>query len=1307
MKLKRKQAKIIIDQSLPIDVQVQHNVRHLGGLCWRPRGLHAMALEAKQATLCIKKVLRLLIRNGYRFVSKHPILLGLGVLLYLLYRSSPGFFAFLLSSSPVIICTTLLLGILLSYGEVNLPEASEDQKGTPGISAFRVGNSSSDIHFEANQSLSVPESRENTSHFEQRETKQTVSFRERASEHVDLDDDVPLLRRAAEEDERGDWGNMPKTLTPFPSMVNFRQEAGFGEDLILNTKRESQGLLFMQEKDNNQTTLFDRVLLSGLNDKDTSFGLFPSSENASKHAGIEENLNESIVFKDSTPSKDGEISQEKQIKELAGNSKTAFAVSVHQWEKTGGLSIDTSNAVGDKLLDSSLGSPWARVSSQDGSSGFDSDQAESSSPDASMTDIAPVLDEIDPLLGADYTPPEPIPKDYSDTDSHVSEDHQIDDDSNDEGDENYAKGNVEGSEGKKDDGREAEAAFLWTADDEKNLMDLGYSEMERNRRLEILMARRRSRKNIRFEIDNSLIDINSSGTGRSLDDLSRFRAQVPPIAVPRRNPFDLPYDPEEAAIPGSAPSILHARKNPFDLPLEQSNDSGVPTHDSLNSGESVISPRRDMIFRRHESFNFGRTDAIQENRFSRLKPYFVPETVEWNASNFQRQFSDKSESKLSSVTESDMASSVADLEDHKNDDEKDLADVESECSDDINSIDVELDNSDIDDREIALQHFVFERSQERGEREAHLASTKGKGHEEDFMDEAAGSSTMPFHTVPDLLSWEDGDGDNSLGAKPSSQFNTEVKCSEWVSSSRPAVEGESHSADHPEYLDTEVASSSNTVVLGARAEKDGNADLMSYSNNEMPLDNLIHGSMELPSEFVTETLPVISRDLHPIPEERVVENFNMQERHETTIFTDSVADLTSLHVIEEHFDAGSKSISSAVASSYPLANDINQSPSSEHAEILNPFVSMAAEPNKVDIGDTNDETTAGYLLDSDDEAGKIYPEPVEDCGIDESFLSELDAVGDFGVEPMRLDQQVPARVSHDDNPINGVAADSMISPQISDISLTMSEVSVEDSREQSSPLVDDLHDPEFSWSFGASHGDPEQTVYNPRRRILEASPFEAITTVLKPPHDESEVPSDDTPSAAILGSASSELEANKHESMSNTTDPDMMILEAKSLEDIESAFKLVSDGVVSEPTENTDISQILGVDAGSEPKEITSEVHVIDAKSMDDIQAALTVHCDSVMNSSLEENEDQNRYGESSESTKHDQLTEAIHDETPYSVEEAGEILPADSTSNMSSNEAKTHDGVDELFNKVSDSSDKSTVQAVESDNSLEREDKN
>ncbi|KAG2601464.1 hypothetical protein PVAP13_5KG598400 [Panicum virgatum] len=1228
-----------------------------------------MALEAKQAAQCIKKVLRLSIRKSYRFVSEHPILFGLGVLLYLLYRSSPGFFAFLLSSSPVIICTTILLGVLLSYGEINLPEASEDHKGTPEISAFKVGNSSSDIHFEANQRLPVPEFA--TSNFKEREIIQTISFKERVSEHVDVDDDVPLLRRADEEDERSDWRNIPRTLTPFPSMVNLRQESGIKEGLTFDKKRESEGSFFIQDSADGQTSIFDVAHLSGLNHKDTSLGLFSSNGNVSKHVDMEENLNQER-FTDSAASKDREVSEEKQTGERSGTSKSAFPISIHQCEQTVSLNVDTRNVAEDKLLDSSLGSPWARVGSQDGSSGFDSDGDESSSPDASMTDIAPVLDEIDPLLGADSARPDPIPKDDSDTDSHVSEDHQIDDDSNDEGDDNDAKDNVEGK--KKDDDREA--AFLWTADDEKNLMDLGYSEMERNRRLEILMARRRSRKNIRFEIDNSLIDVDSNGAGRSLDDLSRLRAQVPPIAVPRRNPFDLPYDSEEAAIPGSAPSILHAQKNPFDLPLEQPHDSGVPVRDNINAGESVMSPRRDMIFRRHESFNFGGMDAIQERRFSRLKPYFVPETVEWNASNFQRQFSDKSVSKLSSVTESDVASSVADQEDHKDHDEKDLhmehespalvrqdsdlTDVGSECSDGINSIDVELDNSDIDDREIALHHFVFERSQER---EAHLASTKGKGHEEGYTPKSAGNSKMPFHPVPDLLSWEDGDGDSSLGAKPSFQLNTEVKCSEWVSSSMPTVEGESHSGDLPEYLDTDVASSSNTAVFSGSntAEKDENVDLMSYSNNEMPLDNLIHGSMELPSEFAMETLPVISRDLHPIPEERVVENFSMQEKYETAIFTESVASLTGLHVIEEHFDVGfDRSLSSV--SSYPQVSNAIESPSSEYAEVSNPFVPVAAEPNKVDIGDVNNEATAGYLLDSDDEAGKIYPEPMEESGIDESFLSELDTVGDFGVEPMRLDQQVPDQGSHDVNLANGVAAYSMISPQTSDnVSLTMSEGSTGDSRELS-PVVDDLNGPEFRWSLGASHGDPEQTVYNPQKRILEASPSEAIHMELKQPHNESEVLSDDTPPPP----AASELEVATNELVTSTTNPEMTILDAKSLEDIKSAFNLVSDGVVSEPAMDTEILHISGVDVDSEPKE-SGELHVIDAKS-------------------------------------HDELTEALHAESAHSIGDAGEALPVESTRNMISNETKTQDEIDAVFSKVSDSSAKSAAQAVESEGSNERE---
>nr|ACF79581.1 unknown [Zea mays] len=62
---------------------------------------------------------------------------------------------------------------------------------------------------------------------------------------------------------------------------------------------------------------------------------------------------------------------------------------------------------------------------------------------------------------------------------------------------------------------------------------------------------------------------------------------------------------------------------------------------------------------------------------------------------------------------------------------------------------------------------------------------------------------------------------------------------------------------------------------------------------------------------------------------------------------------------------------------------------------------------------------------------------------------------------MRLDQQVTDQASHGDNTTDSVTADSVISPQTSDdVSLIMSEVGAEESREQS-PLVDDLNGSEL------------------------------------------------------------------------------------------------------------------------------------------------------------------------------------------------------------------------------------------------------
>ncbi|KAJ0006884.1 hypothetical protein Pint_29805 [Pistacia integerrima] len=54
---------------------------------------------------------------------------------------------------------------------------------------------------------------------------------------------------------------------------------------------------------------------------------------------------------------------------------------------------------------------------------------------------------------------------------------------------------------------ESKPAIKWTEVDQKNLMDLGTSELERNQCLEKLIARSRARKNLRLMTEKNLIDL--------------------------------------------------------------------------------------------------------------------------------------------------------------------------------------------------------------------------------------------------------------------------------------------------------------------------------------------------------------------------------------------------------------------------------------------------------------------------------------------------------------------------------------------------------------------------------------------------------------------------------------------------------------------------------------------------------------------------------------------------------------------------------------------------------------------------------
>ncbi|XP_020242513.1 uncharacterized protein LOC109820729 [Asparagus officinalis] len=172
-----------------------------------------------------------------------------------------------------------------------------------------------------------------------------------------------------------------------------------------------------------------------------------------------------------------------------------------------------------------------------------SDGEDNESEKADVSDMIPILDELHPLLDIDA----PQNAEFIDDSDDGSTDEEIE---NQEDEEDEAN----------DDAHEV--VLKWTDDDQKNLLDLGTSELERNQRLENLIAKRTARKFLSFHAERNLIDFDAGDPVTGTDNF-----QTPPISAPRKNPFD---NIDEA--PGSAPSILQPRQNPFDLAYGQNED---------------------------------------------------------------------------------------------------------------------------------------------------------------------------------------------------------------------------------------------------------------------------------------------------------------------------------------------------------------------------------------------------------------------------------------------------------------------------------------------------------------------------------------------------------------------------------------------------------------------------------------------------------------------------------------------------------------------------------------------------------------
>ncbi|XP_042491269.1 uncharacterized protein LOC122071069 isoform X2 [Macadamia integrifolia] len=217
----------------------------------------------------------------------------------------------------------------------------------------------------------------------------------------------------------------------------------------------------------------------------------------------------------------------------------------------------------------------------------------------------------------------------------------------------------------------------WTEDDEKNLMDLGTSELERNRRLENLIARRRATKLLRLAAEKDLIDF----------DNNEF-FQIPAITTKRNDPpLDISYNPIDASelppIPCSAPPVLSSTRNPFDIPYDPHEEKPNLMEDSFQE-EFMLVSQKDVQFCRHESFSLGPSsigEPKKDIRDSKLTPFVVTEQITSESvlgggypSFTEGMNHERSDSVVSSAPEAKPLSfSVADLGDQEKFIEQDLS----------------------------------------------------------------------------------------------------------------------------------------------------------------------------------------------------------------------------------------------------------------------------------------------------------------------------------------------------------------------------------------------------------------------------------------------------------------------------------------------------------------------------------------------------------------------------------------------------------------------------------------------------------
>ncbi|KAM7272671.1 hypothetical protein ACFE04_027334 [Oxalis oulophora] len=586
-----------------------------------------MGVDAMRIAVHTRKFVFFATTTSYTSIRRHPFLVVMLCFFIFLYRSFPFLFSLFVSASPVLVCTAVLLGTLLSYGQPNIPEIEDEE--------------------------------------EEEEEEEEVSH------------DIASLKTGLVEDSE-------TTIVERGGSFTIEEYVGNDRGIVQNIGEEAKGVdNSVSEEGLHSGKVVDKSLQEVqceeeqvIEETERKSDAFSNSENKHEiHHGLLGISDRELSHEDLLGASDGENVADQYC--LLGKENDQFGEF-----KDDGSPGDLEHTDKEDFFPSSSWKQGGDHGSDDDRSS-DSDGAESSSPDASMTDIMPMLDELHPLLDLDAPQPahgshdesesefESESEDGSSERSHKSEEIQSSDDS----DEDLEK-KAEEEDGEEDERAKEEDGspfvITWDETDQKNLMELGTLEIERNKRLESLIARRRLRKSMKIMSEKNLIDFDGVD----------LPFNVPSISTARQNPFDLPFDSYDdlglPPIPGSAPSIMQPRRNPFDLPYDSNEEKPDLKGDSFNQEfagfqqrevlqQRETGPQREAFFRRHESFSVG-PSSLGGHRWdrhdNRFKPFFVPEEGT-SYHPLQRQFSEVSESKASSVPDTESVISAVDDEDKK------------------------------------------------------------------------------------------------------------------------------------------------------------------------------------------------------------------------------------------------------------------------------------------------------------------------------------------------------------------------------------------------------------------------------------------------------------------------------------------------------------------------------------------------------------------------------------------------------------------------------------------------------------------